>query len=590
MSGKDSKKDGIKAVKEEAAFFPVNRVKLREGTPFARFQKDMNEYLLSLDADSLLYNFREAAGLSVKDAAPMTGWDAPECKLKGHTTGHVLSALGLSYAATGDGRYKKKADYMVAELMKVKDAFSRSGKTAPGFFSAYDEEQFDLLEQLVEYPQIWAPYYTLEKIMSGLYDVTVYTGNRDALKLLRGLADWVQERLQKVSTEQREKMWSMYIAGEFGGMIAVLAKLSVLCKDRKYIDTAELFYNEKLFGPLSRGEDVLSGMHANQHIPQVTGAMELYRATGEEKYLSLSEFFFETVTGHHIYAFGGTGEEEKFTDPDRMCDHLGPKTAESCATYNMTRLAALLYQYSLDTSVMDYYENALYNHLLPSADKAPSGGTTYFMPTGPGNVREFDLSENSCCHGTGMESRYRFMEHIFSEDEENYYINLLVDATLDGLFEVTTKETDTSFKVTVKALSNLKKNVMVRVPAWGVSGAKDAHGARFASGSLQGGKAPVGVLTPMQALYQNNLNKGEELSFSFPAKLRLVKNADKRFVSYAKGPNLMASLSDAEEFLPTEEAKKNLVPFMKVDREKYHLYFKSASAEAEKEPEKEATN
>ena len=559
---------------ELVKYFPLNKVRLKKASKLYENQENMTEYLLSLNPDRLLYNFREAAGIRVTGTEPMTGWDAPECKLKGHTTGHYMSGLALAYAATGNKKLKKRADYMVSELIKVRDAFAKSGKCAPGFISAYDETQFDLLEKLTKYPDIWAPYYTYEKIMSGLFDIYTYTGNRDALKLSKGMGEWVYNRLSKVEKSQRDRMWAMYIAGEYGGMISILCRLYCAVKDEKFLEAAKFFINDRLYYPLLTETDALSGMHANQHIPQITGALWLYRASGEKKYLDIAEYFFETVTGHHIYTFGGTGNEEKFTERDEDTSFLNEKSAESCASYNMCRVAAELYPYSLDTYIMDYYENTLINHLAASADKSASGDTLYFMPAAPGSVKEFDRDENHCCHGTGMESRYRFMENIFAEDGENYYVNLLTDCILEGLLEVTVKEDEKTFKVSVKALSNLKKNVCVRVPYWGVNMLKPTHGSRFASGSFKGGLPSENVLSPMQALYQHPLNKGEELVFTFPASCRIVKTNNKEIVSYAKGQDLMAAVNDSEEMITLEEAKKKLIPMRKINTEHYHLYFK----------------
>lgn len=72
-------------------------------------QERMVKFLLAQDDDQMLYKFPHgAAGLSTQGAEPMTGWDADECKLKGHTTGHYLSGLALAYAATGDERILEK--------------------------------------------------------------------------------------------------------------------------------------------------------------------------------------------------------------------------------------------------------------------------------------------------------------------------------------------------------------------------------------------------------------------------------------------------------------------------------------------------
>ena len=195
-------------------YFPMKDIRLTEGSWYWEAQQRMNEYLLSLDIDQHLYNFRKACGLSTKGAPPMTGWDEDSCKLKGHTTGHALSGLALAFAVTGDERFRDKVKEMVDGLAECQEAFAKSGNVKEGFLSAYDEEQFDLLEKFTKYPEIWAPYYTLDKIMSGLYDAYTLAGNEKALEIEKKLGDWVYARLSRLPQSQLNRMWSMYIAGE----------------------------------------------------------------------------------------------------------------------------------------------------------------------------------------------------------------------------------------------------------------------------------------------------------------------------------------------------------------------------------------
>jgi DUF1680 family protein len=95
-------------------------------------------------------------------------------------------------------------------------------------------------------------------------------------------------------------------------MIATLVRLYRSTGRATYLDTALLFCNKKLFGPMADGTDVLPGMHANQHIPQIIGAMELYDATGEDVYRRIGTHFGEIVTAAHQYANGSVGEGEMF--------------------------------------------------------------------------------------------------------------------------------------------------------------------------------------------------------------------------------------------------------------------------------------
>lgn len=407
-----------------------SRVTLLPGSAFYDAQERMHEYLLHTDPDQWLYNFRQAAGLDSRGAQPMTGWDAPEGLLRGHSTGHYLSALALCWRATKDEAILRKAQYMTDALGECQKAFSDREGYHPGFLSAYSEEQFDLLEQYTPYPKIWAPYYTLHKILAGLLELHRLAGIRQALEIAEGIGGWIYTRLSRLGHEQRVKMWGLYIAGEYGGMNEALAQLYLLTGKEEYLTAARCFDNDRLFYPLQQGVDALDGMHANQHIPQIVGAMRLYEAAGERRYYEMAERFWRETTGSHMYAIGGVGEGEMFHRPGKIAGLLTKRTAESCATYNMRKLAKELYRYRPDAAYMDYCERAVFNHTLSSCDHRPTGGSTYFLPLAPGAVKEFDISGNSCCHGTGLESAFQYGDSIYYQGPNGIYVNLLISSRL----------------------------------------------------------------------------------------------------------------------------------------------------------------
>ena len=410
--------------------FREAKIRLHPGSGFYDAQERMRRYLHRMDADQLLYNFRSAAGLPVKDAEPMFGWDAPECLLRGHTTGHFLSALAHCYHSCGDETAKEKAEYMIEALRECQEAFPKNKGTGQGFLSGYLEEQFDLLEEYTPYPQIWAPYYTLHKLFAGLLDCYELLGNSLALKIAEDLGDWTCRRLSRLPKDQRNRMWSMYIAGEFGGMNEVMARLFQITGEERYLECAAMFDNDRLFAPLLLGKDALGGMHANQHIPQVIGALEMYMAGAGKRYRTIAERFWNYVVSGHAYAPGGVGESEMFHDRGKIGTLLTEKTQETCASYNMLKLTKGLYQLDPKASYMDYYERTLVNHILAVQEKEETGESTYFWPLAPGARRIFE-PENSCCHGTGMESPFRFRDAIYFQDGDTVYVNLYLPCTLE---------------------------------------------------------------------------------------------------------------------------------------------------------------
>lgn len=572
-------------------------VRLLPGSLFYDAEERMKEYLLSMEADRMLYNFRRASGLDTGDAKPLDGWEKWESQIRGHTTGHYMSALALCYHATGDERFKEKAEYMVESLKKCQEAFSRMEGVGEGFLSGYLPDQFDQLEEYVEYPAIWAPYYTLHKILAGLLDCYTYAEVPEALAVSEQLGLWVWRRLSKIPHQKRTRMWGMYIAGEFGAMNAVMAQLYMLTGREEFIDCAKLFDNKKLNYPLEQKQDKLDQMHANQHIPQMLGALEIYKATGGKRYYDMAKFFWQIVTDGHTYAPGGCGESEKFFEKDRIGGLLTEKTQETCASYNMLKLTKELFRYEPKSRYMDYYERTVLNHILASQDKRPTGESTYFFPLGPGARREF-LWENSCCHGTGMESHFRYREGIYLCREDEFYVNLFIPSVLEW------EERDVQIRQ--EPVDGYPKNVKISVKGEGIRKLK-VRLPEWAAGSQEGCGLPAGSVVIKENGAEITLQPDEngylvfardfseeiifELEFVF--RFRMIRTPDVRErAAVAYGPFIMAALSKKKEFLsfPFTEAdiEEKMVPskdgfsftcegirwipLCMVDEEAYHVY------------------
>ena len=544
---------------------PVRDVRLLEGTPFYDAMQRMQAFLLRADTDQMLYSFRQAAGLDTQGAIPMIGWDSPECQLRGHTTGHFLSALAFAYGATGDERLKEKAEYIVQALADCQRAFTAKEGFHPGFLSAYSEEQFDLLEQYVRYPQIWAPYYTLHKILAGLLDVYEQTGNEIALDVAVKLGQWVYERLHRLDPVQLKRMWSLYIAGEYGGMNEVLARLYQLTGDERYLATARLFDNDKLLIPCCNGIDALSGMHGNQHIPQIIGALRLYEACGELRYYAAAKNFWQAVTEHHIYAIGGVGEKEMFRRADWIYRTVSDSTAESCASYNMLKLTKDLYLREADPRYMAYYERTLFNHILAAGEKSELGRTTYFMPLKGGFRKQF-YDENSCCHGTGLESPFRFGEMIYSRADGAVRIEQWIDSELEpeGIL-IRTQWLEDKLQLMIAFKKDFAGALLVRTPD------NEEH----------------------YQTIQGPFRMGDSVIVEQPLKLLHEASPDAEDIGNLRyGPYILAALSeetdpveiDMAELRKTEgqlewsDDHNTLIPLAMVNDEKYHIYLQVKGA------------
>lgn len=495
--------DGVPKAQVKPAF--IKQLRLTDSGVFYDNQKRCLNYLLFLDPDRMLYNFRKAFGFDTKGAVPPGGWEEPSGLLRGHSTGHYLSALAHAFASTGDCRFRRRADEIITELRRLQKTchgepedfhtdctpnnagqslWSRTPDTwGEGYLSAYSPDQFDLLEKFTPYATIWAPYYTLHKILAGLLDCFLLLQSDEALFCARGIGDWVCRRLSTTTKEQRAAMWKLYIAGEYGGINESLAALYKVTGNPAYLKTAQMFDNPPLFDGLIHGRDPLKGIHANQHIPQIIGAMEIFRSTEDVRYYHLAKNFWELTVNRYMYSIGGVGRGENFREADILANHIeSGRNCETCATYNMLKLTGMLYQYAPEHSpYMDYYERGLLNHIAasqnPVTKEGALNGVTYMLPIGPGAQKEYsnDYEDFTCCHGTGMENHVRYTEHIYHHGEDDsLYLNLFlpsvyhweekgVTLSLEGDFP------SESFRLKINTDEpggTILLNLNIRIPYW----------------------------------------------------------------------------------------------------------------------------
>ncbi|WP_167606186.1 beta-L-arabinofuranosidase domain-containing protein [Maribellus sediminis] len=496
--------------------------------------------LANTNPDNFLYMFRNAFGQKQPEGAEaMEVWDSQETKLRGHASGHYLSAIAQAYASTGydaslQANFAEKMDYMVNTLYELSQ-MSGNPKTnggesvsdpllvppgpgksefnsdlseegirtdywnwGKGFISAYPPDQFIMLENGALYgtdnTRIWAPYYTLHKIFAGLMDIYDVSGNEKALEIVTGMGDWVYARLSQLPTKTLISMWNRYIAGEFGGMNEAMARLYRLTGESRYMETARLFDNIRLFygdaehaHGLAKNVDLFRGLHANQHIPQIMGALEIYRDSEMPEYYHIADNFWDMVTNDYMYSIGGIAGARNPANAE--CFTAQPSTLyengfseggqnETCGTYNMLKLSRNLFLFDHRAELMDYYERGLYNHILASvAEHSP--GNTYHVSLRPGAAKQFgnaDMHGFTCCNGTALESSTKLQNTIYfrSADERALYVNLYVPSTLNWADKNITVTQSTAFPkedhtvLTIKGSGKFDLNV--RVPHWATKG------------------------------------------------------------------------------------------------------------------------
>ena len=530
----------------KASPFDLQDVRLLDG-PFLNAMLRDQKYLLSIDSDRLLHMFRVTAGLP-SSARPLGGWEAPDVELRGHSLGHFLSACALMYSSTGDERFKTKADAIVAELAKIQQAMPSRG-FHPGYLSAFPEEFFDRVDAR---RRVWAPYYTIHKIMAGLLDMYLLCGNRQALDVVVKKADWVKFRVDRLSDQQQQAA----LDTEFGGMNEVLANLYAVTGDPEHLRVAKKFDHRAVFDPLARGEDSLNGLHANTQIPKAIGAAREYELTGEKRYHDIASFFWQRVAKHRSYVIGGHSDGEHFFPVENFSKYLGASTTETCNTYNMLKLTRHLFAWEPSAETMDFYERGLYNHILASQDPA-TGMMCYYVPLRPGAFKTFSTPEESfwCCVGTGMENHAKYPDTIYFHDAQSLYVNLFVasELTWKGKGLVVRQETrfpeEDATRLVLKLQKPVRLALRVRYPSWAQSGMTLA---------TNGKREPVNASPGSYASIEREWKNGDTVDVRLPMTLRLeAMPDDPKTVALLYGPIVLAGdlgkegMEDAKRYGPS---------------------------------------
>lgn len=587
--------------------FPLSDVSLDAGSVYSRAHDNMLELAHRYPLDSLLVIFRLQAGLLTKEEAqaarPAGGWegwpdggvDAAIAQrwndsyvrgtnkggssglLRGHYTGHMLSMFAFSYASTHDATILARTKELVDGLEECRAAMAagKGGVTYshPGFLSAYGEWQFSALEEYAPYGEIWAPYYTLAKILAGLVEVYRHCDYEPALNLAQGIGHWVYSRLSKCTVEQLQRMWSIYIGGEYGGMNEALYDLWVSAEGKAdpydgsrddFLKAAQLFDQDKLIASCTANTDPLTDLHANQHIPQFVGYAKLAAAgitprasTAAYDYKLTAENFYTMITPGRMYAHGGTGEGEMWGPANTVAGDIGTRNAESCAAYNMLKVSRSLFFMDQDPAYMDYFERTQLNHILGGRsraldNKALSGtqltpGNCYMYPVNAGTTKEYGNGNiGTCCGGSALESHVKYQDTIWarSQDDSTLLVNLYTNSTLTWASKKVTIRQETLYPqqetVSIKIASGSATfAVSVRIPGW-------AHGATVAVAGGAPAKATSGQYFEVPA---RAWKTGDTIELVLPMELRTEASIDRPDIqSLFYGPTLLNGLSRDKSF------------------------------------------
>jgi DUF1680 family protein len=505
-------------------------------SPFKQAMQADAAYLLSIEPDRLLAGFRSHSGLKPKGKM-YEGWETSG--LAGHTLGHYLSALSMHYASTRDPEFLKRVNYIVKELGECQVA----RKT--GYVGAIPKEDTiwaevakgDIRSRGFDLNGGWSPWYTVHKVMAGLLDAYLYCNDTQALKICKGMADWTGETLKNLDDEKLQKM----LLCEYGGMAETLVNLYSIIGDKKYLDLSYKFYDKRILDPLAEKKDILPGKHSNTQIPKIIASARRYELNGDKKDKAIADFFWETIVNNHSYATGGNSNYEYLSEPNKLNDKLTENTTETCNTYNMLKLTRHLFALEPSAKFMDYYEKALYNHILASQNHE-TGMMCYFVPLRMGGKKDYSspFDTFTCCVGSGMENHVKYNESIYFRGADgSLYVNLFIPSVLNwkekGLSikqESNLPESDRT-TLTVTTVKPVQMAIRVRKPKW----------AANTSISINGKKQQLTADAQGYLVLNRKWKNNDKIEFTMPEDVyteAMPDNANRRAVFY--GPILLAGV------------------------------------------------
>lgn len=566
--------------------FPLGDITLLDGP--LKHARDLNvQVLLKYDCDRMLAPYRKEAGLQPRKPS-YPNWDG----LDGHVGGHYLSALAIN-AATGNEECRKRMEYMISELQLVLDANNQRHEAwchnyiggvpnSAKMWTAFSKGDFG------PYFGIWAPFYNIHKMYAGLRDAWLYCGNEQAKNLFLKFCDWAVDITRDLNDGQMEKM----LGNEHGGMNEVLADAYAITGEQKYLDCARRFSHRMLLVPLENGKDCLDNMHANTQIPKVIGYQRIAELAHDVQYHNASEYFWEIVTRQRSLAFGGNSRREHFPTKENCIDYIndidGP---ESCNTYNMLKLTENLNRVKPDGMYGDFYETAMFNHIL-SAQHPQHGGYVYFTSARPRHYRNYSAPNEAmwCCVGTGMEDHGKYGQFVWTHDkgvkaeDDALYVNLFVASELNWKNRKMVIRQQTAFPYAETSVVEVAKGkgtfiLKVRKPSWcenftvkGVGFDADSYEENgFVCMKRKWKKGDqVKISMPMHAYIKPMINVPQYVAIMYGPILLGMKSGtedmrgliadDSRFGQYAGGKKL--ALDEAPILLPKhlDDIAKNLKP------------------------------
>lgn len=522
--------------------FHPREVKLTDG-PFKHAQ-DLNiEVLLEYDTDRLLAPFRHEAGLE-KKAEYFPNWAG----LDGHVCGHYLTALAFAYASTGNEECLSRLEYMIDELEAVAKAHAeRYPDWGKGYIGGVPNGEAIWTGvkagDFRAYTRAWVPIYNIHKTYAGLRDAWMCCGLEKAKKLFLDFCDWGIELIADLDDETLENL----LRTEHGGINEVYADAYALTAEEKYLTAAKRYSHKFILDPLAQGVDQLDNLHANTQVPKALGFARIGEVSGDERYTDAGRFFWETVTRNRSLAFGGNSRREHFPSRkasfDFVTENEGPET---CNTYNMLKLTENLFRIKPDAEYSDFYERAMFNHIL-STQHPEHGGYVYFTPARPRHYRVYSAVNQGmwCCVGSGMENHVKYNQFIYTYNKKKLYVNLFVASELNWTDKGIALSQETAFPYgqtsTIRITEGRKRfALMLRYPSWVEDGQIRV--------SINGRTKRIKAGPSSYFALKRRWKEGDVVQITTPMHTRVERMPGvKDYVAFMHGPILLGMKTETEE-------------------------------------------
>jgi DUF1680 family protein len=592
--------------------FPQQDVALLAGTPYKVAETRSVNYCNFYDPDRLLYIFRKNHGLSVSGMSGVGAWEAPNCLLRGHMMGHILSASAMAYAASGNTSLKSKVQYMLRVLDTCQKRAVTAGFSA-GYLGGLPESRFDVLQNGGTYcgeesnPDcVWAPWYTQHKIFAGLLDCYTCLGDTLALTIAKGMADWAYTRLGKVSASTLQSMWTRYIAGEYGGYNESAAELYMITQTANYRSLGALFDETTSgvsLGKLAANTDGLNSQHANQLIPRIVGYLRMYDATGTANYLNAAVNFWNMVVLHHTFRISPLNTGEMFRAADQETAHISTdRVCENCAGYNISKLSKDLFLHDPQAKYMDYWERVNINHLLSNANVAGASASARVpyacymtdVMCGADKNHEYntnDYNDYTCCNGTGLEQHLMYNKAIYASRGDTLYVNQFIASRLNWTernvmvkMETRYPESDT-ITLTITPTGAVNMPVKVRAPWWVrrsveiyVDGVQKHMGAIHPSSyftlrqTVFSAPTVITLVVPQTLRFERSMDDANIGSVFYGANCIVEVTSSSSYLTLAA--NTVTKNESSLQFTGTAGSSVSMLPFYKIAANRYSTYTK----------------